>query len=143
MSNSEELQKLADKLLNATKITLELNSKFWRSDFQGKGAGVYILRNKNGIVVYVGETYTLKHRLKDLLHTHNHGLRRAIFFEFIINDKLPADYKESKEIISNYICNEFTYSYLEVSFGRKELEEYMILKYKSQYLLNKQGSKRL
>ncbi|MCC9065126.1 GIY-YIG nuclease family protein [Flavobacterium piscisymbiosum] len=150
MENIKELQRLADELFNGARIELKSDPNFWKERFRGKEscAGVYILRDQLDRIVYVGETRTIQHRVKDLLNTHNHSFRRTVFKEFILNNEnydfeIRNDYKKAKELIREYICNEFTYSYLEVLLGRKELEEYIILEKKSENLFNKIGNKKI
>ena len=121
------LEEKAQLLINNYELKLSMEPAFWK-DLPEK-AGVYILKNiDTGEIVYVGETRTLRHRLKDLLHTNNHSFRRAVFKNYLIHSE--KKYKESKRNISEHICKYFTYSYLEVSLGRKEIEEFIIKKEK-------------
>jgi hypothetical protein len=53
----------------------------WTKQFHSE-AGVYLIREK-GIICYVGETGSMRERMRDLLNSQNHVIRRNIG-EFII-----------------------------------------------------------
>lgn len=125
---------LADKLLlHEKKIPIEL-TKEWANKFP-EYAGVYVIyENEN--ILYIGETGYLRGRMTDLLDTRNHSFRRTIGKKRFSNEatyyKATTSRKFSDEIeflINDYIIHHLTISSIEVSLGRKELEEYLISKY--------------
>lgn len=128
------LRSLERKLLstdNWQKIEL---TREWANKFP-KEAGVYVVREDN-IICYVGETALLRSRMKDLLDTRNHVLRRKIG-----NTKfkhLPGFQKatSSKKFIHGiedklniWIESNLEIATLAVDLGRKELEEFIYDKY--------------
>lgn len=121
------LQSLSDKLLDAPLHKI-IKANGWASDFPTK-AGVYIIRKK-GKVIYVGETGSIKGRMKDLTRTVNHTARRTIGTEKFANHAeytVPTTSKKFCETLEDelnkYFAKHLTISFLVVELGRKELEE--------------------
>ena len=109
-------------------------SREWTKQFP-KAAGVYLIR-ENGVVCYVGETGLLRSRMRDLLETRNHVLRRKIGYTKYSNttgyQKATSSKKfnpEVEEKINRWIQSHLEISTLVVGLGRKELEEYIYDKY--------------
>jgi len=69
------LSRLERELIDGDWKLFEI-SKEWLMTFD-TGAGVYMIKEE-GEICYVGETGSLRKRMKDLLDTRNHSLRRTI-----------------------------------------------------------------
>jgi hypothetical protein len=97
--------------------------------------GVYALWDLSGVMVYVGETSSLNHRMRDLGRSINHTCRR----------KLAARHKVvgvAEDVLSAVISKHYVLSYLPVALGRTELEEYLSLRHKRS-LVNSPGRRLL
>lgn len=82
-------------------------------------AGVYVIWSKeSGKAAYVGETSSLKRRYRNLGKTANHTFRRTMRDEYNMQG-------DSDDELSKRLSKEFTYSFIEIDFGRKEVEEYL------------------
>jgi hypothetical protein len=100
----------------------------WTSSVPNK-PGVYVIKER-GIIVYVGESGNLRGRMKDLLDSRHHTVRRTIgrklfsdiedFTMATSRAKFPEHIEQS---LNDHICKNLTIAYLEVQLGRKELEE--------------------
>lgn len=98
-------------------------------------AGVYIIR-ENDTICYVGETGLLRSRMRDLLDTRNHTLRRNIGNSRYAKEpgfqKATASRKFNPAIearLNKWIEANLEISTLVVGLGRKELEEFIYDKY--------------
>lgn len=128
------LRSLERKLLSTDNWQkIELTRK-WANKFPQE-AGVYVVR-EDDIICYVGETGLLRSRMKDLLDTRNHVLRRKIGNTKFI--QLPGFQKatSSKKFIpgiesklNKWIESNLEIATLAVDLGRKELEEFIYDKY--------------
>jgi len=78
MNEDKYLEKLESRLLSADRNNTEFTSS-WSNSFPPY-PGVYIAC-KDDIIVYVGETGSLRGRMNDLRDTRHHTLRRHIGFE--------------------------------------------------------------
>lgn len=131
------LSKLENELLNG-KWQLVENSLSWAEKFQSV-AGVYAVKEE-GIICYVGETGNIKKRMRDLLDTRNHSLRRTIGcarfaeqkgYEIATpSRKFPPQFEEE---LNRVFEDNFEVSAIEVPIGRKELEERLVEKLKPKY----------
>jgi GIY-YIG catalytic domain len=94
-------------------------------------AGVYALKQSdNNSIVYVGETGNLRGRLKDLLDSRHHTVRRTIGEKFYSQiegyESATSKLKFPSHIevlVNEHICKKLSIAYIEVKLGRKELEE--------------------
>ena len=101
-------------------------------------AGIYGFF-KNDKIVYIGETGSLKGRIKDSTRTVNHTLRRTIGkirYKNIIGYKEATSYKKFpdhiEKLINRYMSNLYIVI-IPISFGRSEIEEYIVDKYRPIY----------
>lgn len=138
------LQKLERKLLTDKNRQYIKLSRAWTKQFSSE-AGVYIVW-ENGQICYIGESGSIKARMTDLLNTQNHVIRRTIGHAKYKNcpgfEKATARKKFIPEIeikLNKWIESKLEVSVLEVSLGRKELEEYLYEKYKPKY--NQKGKR--
>jgi len=117
------LEQLAKKLQSARRYTL-LDRVTWHNNVPSAG-GVYVIWNKKDKkAAYVGETCHLNHRFGDLERTVNHTFRRKVAAIF---KAAPGN----EILLSRKISRRFSISYLPLEFGRKELEDYLVLKWTS------------
>lgn len=84
--------------------------------------------------VYVGETANLAERFDDLKYWHNHTFTRQI--------RKVHRFKQGKSI-RTYIDRNYLISFLRLSFGRKEAEEFLIHKWKTYKKFNKKSPRYL
>ncbi len=132
-----QLERLGSKVTSLPRRAF-LDHSTWRDDVPSI-AGVYVIWDgKSGQPVYVGETCQLKARFGDLSRTVNHTFRRRVAGLLQVD---PSDDAR----LSLEISRRYSLSFLPLDYGRKELEEFLILKW-SGSLLNKparrlQGSK--
>lgn len=113
----ENLLKLAEKY-----IPFQDN---WKNIFPDHG-GVYAIWKKD-TPIYVGETSGLSSRMSDLMRPVNHAFTKKVSSETEIIDLNEL----RKHITENYKL-----SYIEVDFGRSEIEEFLILRWRKT-LINK------
>jgi len=131
------LNYLVNLLIENNKIKIILN-RSWSRDFMDK-PGVYVFFEKNEIV-YVGETSSIKERMRDILDSRHHTLRRKIgVFNF---SEVPGFKKANSKIkfspnieqmVSDWMTKKMKLSFVNVQLGRKELEELIIKKYNPKY----------
>jgi len=140
------LDYLINHLINKDKLDITLN-RAWSQDFYD-APGVYIFFEQNNIV-YVGETTSIKERMRDILDTRHHTLRRkigALNFSEITGYK-RANSKSKfipliEELVSEWMIKRMKFSFVQVSLGRKELEELVIKRYNPKYnSVSKRGNK--
>lgn len=131
------LNTLKENLLNSKKLDIEI-SRSWNDNFP-REAGVYVFF-ENDTIVYVGETTSLKDRMKDVLRTLNHTLRRKIGEHNFSNHKnytkasSITKYHPDIEIkVDQWFTKKMKMSFLPVPLGRKELEELMVKEYNPKY----------
>jgi hypothetical protein len=96
--------------------------------------GVYVIwDDTNGNAVYVGETCHLQHRLSDMARAGHHGFLKKIRTrpEMQIVDEL---------LFSKALAEHFSLSYLVLSLGRIEFEEYLLFRWHAT-LLNKKPAR--
>lgn len=111
-------------------------------------AGVYALK-EGANIVYVGETGNLRGRMKDLLDSRHHTIRRTIgnklfstrngFIQATTKNKFPEIFETG---LNEYITANLKISLLPVSPGRKELEELIEMDINLQIKLNKRGKRK-
>lgn len=121
------LDSLLNDLLNSSRHKIEL-TRAWASQFPNK-PGVYILRSEE-VIIYAGETGSIRGRMKDLIDTRNHTLRRTIGTKFYSGrpdfTKPSSKNRFCDDIetdLNFYISSNLTLSFIPVELGRKELEE--------------------
>jgi hypothetical protein len=142
LSLEHYLQSLADDLLNnclQQKIQL---TRAWASNFPS-APGVYLFKYK-GKIIYVGETGNLRGRMKDMLNTQNHVLRRNIGNKLYttVEGFQKATSRQSfivviEDMLNTHIQTHIMVCCMIVSLGRKELEEKIQKEHSPEY--NKKG----
>jgi hypothetical protein len=94
----------------------------WKKDIT-RDAGVYVIWQEK-IPIYVGETSALRARMGDLTVFEHHTFARRTC------DLFGLGARDRKGLISVYSSN-YELSFCAVPFGRKEVEEYLILRWRS------------
>lgn len=137
-STKKYLDELLNQLISKNKkLHIDLTRK-WTKQFP-KDAGIYALFEGN-VLVYVGETGSIKGRMTDYLDTRHHTVRRKIgTYNFskikgfkAANSKLKFP-KHIENKVNDWLKNKILLSYMVVDLGRKELEELIVRKYKPKY----------
>ena len=119
-----------EKLLEAGKRYTPFESG-WNKTFPNHG-GVYVLW-KGKIPIYVGETSSIRSRMADLMRPVNHAFTKKTG----ISSKVTCIVELRKYITENYKL-----SFVEIDFGRSEVEEYLILRWRNT-LINKPAKRLL
>ncbi len=142
------LQRLYESLVKEDKWQSAILTHVWSKEFPSE-AGVYAFRLGTKLV-YVGETGNLAGRMKDLLDSRHHSLRRTIGLTLFseVEGFVPATTKKKfpqhiETLDDNHIRNQLKVAYLEVKLGRKELEELIERdKFEEGNKLNKRGKRK-
>jgi hypothetical protein len=117
-----ELKTLEDALRTAPRRSL-CSDAAWAHDVS-QLAGVYAIWDaQSSKPVYVGETSGLFARMGDLGRTLNHTFRR------IVRKKFNAA-TATESALNVLLAERFKIAFLPVAFGRAELEEYLILRWR-------------
>lgn len=117
---------------NVERKPISLN-RSWTSEFPNVG-GCYAIFLKDEIV-YVGETGKISARLRDLLDSRNHTLRRNLGKAFFSDKEGYHDASTKKkfpphiESMVNNVLEKMTIAVLPIALGRSEIEEYLVEKY--------------
>lgn len=122
----EELEKYEATLRLAPRVR-PLSSDVWASHIP-KESGVYVVW-ENDVPYYVGETSCLRLRMSDLARPVNHTFSKKVAKTLGIADNEYA--KLASEFSARYEL-----SCVPVAFGRKEVEEYLILRWRDS-IINK------
>jgi hypothetical protein len=137
ISTTKYLTELADRLVKGKRLPIGLTSG-WAKQFPAE-AGVYILFDGSALV-YAGETSSIKERMRDYLDTRHHTVRRKIgLFNFsgVAGFKMASSKKRFpahiEKMVENRLKNEIKICFLVIELGRKELEEFIINKFKPRY----------
>lgn len=145
-NQKEYLNYLIDTLLNTERLKIILNRDWSREFFDTPGVYAFF---ENNNIVYVGETASIKERMRDILDTRHHTLRRKIG---AINFSKSIGYKKAnsknkfvpsiEESVSAWMIEKMKLSFIQVNLGRKELEELIIERYNPKYnSISKRGNK--
>jgi excinuclease UvrABC nuclease subunit len=147
MLSEEKIQSYLDfmenELMKNKNGKAELSSN-WVNGFPNK-PGTYVAF-EDGKLVYVGETGSIRGRMRDLLDSRHHTLRRNIGKHNFSREK---DYKDAttkkkfpkhiEEKVDLWFKEKITISILTTKLGRKELEERLVKKHNPIY--NKKGQR--
>lgn len=149
MLSDEQIQTyLADieaKLINGNRLNVELSND-WISKFPEE-PGIYIAwENGSNDPVYVGKTGNIMGRMRDLLDSRHHNLRRKIGSHNFSHETgyKKADSKSKfpphiEQKVESWLKQKIRISALPLKLGRKELEEKIIQKYDPKY--NEKGQR--
>lgn len=130
---NDELEGVARRLLSETNGRYKFSADSGFSLWAQRTPGVYCLFDK-GALIYVGESGDLNGRMRDLKQTRNHTFRRSLGAHLFGNRPgfEPASSKRcfSSELemeLNVYMTCHVTVSSAEIHFGRKEIEEHLII----------------
>lgn len=126
---------LAEKLLfTAPKIKVA-RTLSWRKQYFKSVPGIYAFFETNNKIVYIGETGNLYKRMSDVTRTVNHTFRKKLGqlkFEGIKSNKKYDP--EIEKMLDKYFDEELYVTFIEVNFGRLEIETFLIDKYQSKII---------
>lgn len=129
----EYFNALETKLLEGVRVKFKANRK-WAGLINFK-SGVYLVFKK-GKPYYIGESADIGARMKDLTDTRNHTLRRKIGARYFNNqigfEKANSSRKFNDIIeqqVNNWMEENLEVAFMEVNLGRREFEEWMIIKH--------------
>lgn len=131
-------EEMENKLLDQNNFLNVILASSWVKTFPHK-PGVYIAV-ENERIVYIGETGSIRGRMRDLLDSRHHTLRRNIG-ELNFSDKKGYEKATTKKkfplhiekIVEKYISENIKISFVPTKIGRKEIEERLIHNYKPKY----------
>ena len=129
------------KLFNSPRIKFERNI-LWRKKHLTHSPGIYALF-ENESLIYVGETGDLLKRMCDITRTVNHSFRKQLGFKKFNGIKSSKKFiPEIESSLDKYFDDELYISFLEVNFGRLEIETYLVDKYQTQ-IINSEKKRKL
>jgi hypothetical protein len=140
MYSAEELtiimERLERELLAARRVSFSFD-RAWLNNFEAK-PGLYAIFSGDTLL-YIGESADLRFRMQEVKRTVNHSFRKKLGI-YLFNASLEG-YKFSKEVeakLDQYYRDNLSFASLPLSFGRLEVETFLINKYKLS-LLNSVG----
>lgn len=139
---AEQLEHSRKILLSGSKIKFK-KCRHWRLDNIPPVPGVYAFFDGDGNILYVGESGNLWERMNEVNRTVNHSFRRQIGnvkFHGIKSGKKFCAEVESQ--LDDYFDTYLYVSFIEVNFGRLEIETYIITYYQ-ELLLNSVKKRKL
>ena len=129
-----------EKLFNSENIKFERNN-IWRKKYLKSVAGIYGLF-EDDVLKYVGETGDLLKRMADITRTVNHSFRKQIGIREFKGIRSTKKFEDEIEILIDSYFNDNLYlKFIEVNFGRLEIETYLVDKYQSQIVNAKKKRK--
>lgn len=121
------------KLFASTKIKLERTID-WRKKYLKHTPAVYAIF-ENDKLIYIGETGDLLKRMSDFTRTVNHSFRKQIGHRLFSGIKSTKKFNDDIELkLDKYFDETLYIQFIEVNFGRLEIETYLIDKYKEQVI---------
>lgn len=145
LENKELYQNLilAEKsLLKMPKIKISRTLN-WRKQYFKNVPGIYAIFEGNDKIIYIGETGNLYKRMSDITRTVNHTFRKQLGelkFEGIKSSKKYD--LEIEQMLDKYFDEELYITFIEVNFGRLEIETYLIDRYQST-IINSEKKRKL
>ena len=107
-----------------------------------RGSGVYAIFEDSENLLYIGETGNLQERIEELNRTVNHSFRKQLGFIRFNGIKSNKKFTEEVEFkLDKFYENNLFISYIEVNFGRMEIETHLVSKYQSQLLNSEKKEK--
>ncbi|MBY8961802.1 GIY-YIG nuclease family protein [Flavobacterium sp. D11R37] len=139
---AEQLEHSRKMLINGSKIKFK-KCRLWRLDNIPSVPGVYAFFDADGNILYVGESGNLRERKNEVNRTVNHSFRRqigSVKFQGIKSGNKFCGEVESQ--LDDYFSTYLYVSFIEVNFGRLEIETYIITYYQ-ELLLNSVKKRKL
>lgn len=120
-------------LFNSQKIKFE-RTNHWRKKYLKNTPAVYAIF-ENDKLIYIGETGNLLKRMSDITRTVNHSFRKQIGHRLFSGIKSSKKFEDDIEIkLDRYFDETLYIQFIEVNFGRLEIETYLIDKFKEQLI---------
>lgn len=139
-----QIQEIKEKLLFDGEKALFKNILCnWKQAIPQANAGIYYVKNCDNELIYIGESSNVFERY--IAHnstTYFSALRRHIGTEILgcrFIDAKKRKFTQTDDLRVNQFLANCKYCSMPISFGRFELEEYLIKKFKP--LLNRKGNK--
>ena len=132
---NKKIEKIGSELKEENRIELFVNRQ-WKDDVPKK-PGVYVLwskRKKNNPPVYVGESSNLSERFSDIGSWRNHSFSSKIKNKYSLSS--PKEVRDKISMLYNI-------TFVELSYGRKEVEEYLIHNWSTHEAFNKESPRYL
>ena len=130
------LNNFENKLFKSEKIKFERNQT-WRKNNLKNVPGIYALFEDNNLK-YIGETGDLLKRMSDITRTVNHSFRKQIGAKMFNGVKSTKKFEEKVEnLIDDFFDNSLYIRFVEVNFGRLEIETYLVDKYQNDIINSK------
>ena len=127
------LIKAEKELFSSSKIKFERTID-WRKKYLKHTPAVYAIF-ENDKLIYIGETGDLLKRMSDITRTVNHSFRKQIGHRYFNGIKSSKKFEEDIEIkLDKYFDDTLYIQFIEVNFGRSEIETYLIDKFKDQLI---------
>lgn len=133
------LAEMKDTLINQPRVKIELTYS-WASQFPSE-PGVYSIFEDEELV-YVGETGNIRERMRDILDTRHHTLKRNIGKQNFSNapgfraasskKKFPENIEK---MVNEWLLQKMSVSVMPLYLGRKELEVFIFKSMKKTYNL--------
>lgn len=124
-----------ENLLRAERIKFE-KSIDWRRNKIPDSPGIYALFEKNNKLLYIGESGNLRARMGEIHRTVNHTFRQQIGHLRYNGIKSSKKYNaEIESKLDKFFEEELYVAFIEVFFGRLEIEEFLISNHQ-QFLVN-------
>lgn len=136
MDEKKYIRTLETHLLSAEKSKVKLTYD-WANKFS-VNAGIYLAWEGDNIV-YAGETGSLRGRMRDLLDTRHHNLRRHIGYDLFGETASTTKKFKDEKALNTFIEENIYITCMTVKLGRKELEESLIAKFNPKY--NRKGQR--
>lgn len=125
--NLFDMLKKAQSNLFASKKHKFQKSSTWRNEIVPNESGVYALFEGKDKLIYIGETGNLRERMNEINRTVNHSFRKqlgASRFGGIKSKKKFTD--EVENLLDTFFKDHLYVSFIEVNFGRLEIETFII-----------------
>lgn len=127
------LIKAEKQLFTSPRIKLE-RTLLWRKEYLTHIPAVYAIF-ENDKLIYIGETGDLLKRMSDFTRTVNHSFRKQIGHRLFSGIKSTKKFNDDIELkLDKYFDETLYIQFIEVNFGRLEIETYLIDKYKEQVI---------
>jgi hypothetical protein len=120
-------------LVSAERCRLDATGKTWAASFPQEG-GVYVVWEK-AAPIYVGESSSLALRMSDIRRPVNHPFPKKVCAKHSLD---PSELTA----LALFMSSRYTLSYIPVLRGRRELEDYLVLRWR-RFVLNRAATRLL
>lgn len=139
---NELLEKAQNDLFSSEKHKFQ-KDKNWRDLSIPNTPGVYALYENKTNLLYIGETGNLRERMSEINRTVNHSFRKQLGYSKFGGVKSRKKYDDFiEEQLDEFFIEKLYVSFLEVNFGRLEIETFIITN-NQEKLLNSEKKRKL